>query len=236
MDITEASDARQALEALGKDRFDFAIIDALLPDMDGVSLSRQIQTMNHIQFIVMISHIGSKVEQDSFISGRLAKPIKPRQLKHMLINLLQPERQEAGPESRLLSGVQVSKKNTLSILLAEDNFINQKVALSMLKHLGYRADVANNGLEVLRALEDKHYDVVLMDVQMPEMDGLEATRQIRSRKIDVHILALTAHALEGDREQCLIAGMNDYISKPISVEQLQKALEKCKKSREKEDS
>ena len=236
MDITEASDARQALEALRKDRFDFAIIDAFLPDMDGVSLSRQIRTKDQIPFIVMISHIGSKVEQDSFISGRLAKPIKLRQLKRMLINLLQPERQEARLESRLLSGVQVSKKNTLSILLAEDNFINQKVALSMLKHLGYRADVANNGLEVLRALEDKHYDVVLMDVQMPEMDGLEATRQIRSRKIDVHILALTAHALEGDREQCLIAGMNDYISKPISVEQLQKALEKCKKSQENEGS
>ena len=98
----------------------------------------------------------------------------------------------------------------------------------MLKRLGYRADVANNGLEALRALEEKHYDVVLMDVQMPEMDGLEATRQIRKKNIDTYILALTAHALKGDREQCLDAGMNDYISKPISLEMLQTALEGCK--------
>ena len=99
--------------------------------------------------------------------------------------------------------------------------------MSMLKRLGYRADVANNGLEVLRALQEKPYDVVLMDVQMPEMDGLEATRRIRGSGMDTRIIAMTAHALEGDREECLQAGMNEYISKPIQIEELRKALEVC---------
>ena len=99
----------------------------------------------------------------------------------------------------------------------------------MLKRLGYKADVAVNGLEVLRALQSKPYDVVLMDVQMPEMDGLEATRQIRACGLNTQIIAMTAHALEGDREECLQAGMNEYISKPIRIEELQKALERCGK-------
>jgi signal transduction histidine kinase/DNA-binding response OmpR family regulator len=236
MDVTEASDARQAIKILGKDRTDFAIIDAFLPDMDGVTLSRQMQIIDHSPFIVMTSHIGSKVEPAPSINGRLNKPIKFLQLKRMLTSLLQPdgqhvetECQDAEKERHHSPGSQIRENNCLSILLAEDNLINQKVALSMLRRLGYDADVANNGLEALKALEEKRYDVVLMDVQMPEMDGLEATRQIRKRKINTHILALTAHALEGDKEQCLIAGMNDYISKPISMEVLQNALESCKK-------
>ena len=120
-----------------------------------------------------------------------------------------------------------TKQQQLRILMAEDNLVNQKVALSMLKRLGYRADVANNGVEVLRALQEKPYDVVLMDVQMPEMDGLEATRRIRGSGKDTRIIAMTAHALEGDREECLQAGMNEYISKPIQIEELRKALEVC---------
>jgi CheY-like chemotaxis protein len=120
-----------------------------------------------------------------------------------------------------------TKPQQLRILMAEDNLVNQKVALSMLKRLGYRADVANNGLEVLRALQEKPYDVVLMDVQMPELDGLEATRRIRDSGMDTRIIAMTAHALEGDREECLQAGMNEYISKPIKIEELRKALEVC---------
>ena len=114
--------------------------------------------------------------------------------------------------------------------MAEDNPVNQKVALSMLKRLGYKADVATNGLEVLQALQKKPYDVVLMDVQMPEMDGLEATRRIRGSGLNTRIVAMTAHALEGDRDVCLQAGMNEYISKPISMEELRKVLEVCGES------
>ena len=120
----------------------------------------------------------------------------------------------------------------LSILLAEDNLVNQIVAKKMLDKLGYRADVAANGIEVLQALERRHYDVVLMDVQMPEMDGLEATGAIRQRWPDREqpvIIAMTASALKGDREMCLAAGMNGYISKPAKIEELKAALETCRK-------
>lgn len=114
----------------------------------------------------------------------------------------------------------------LRILLAEDNLINQKVALLMLKRLGHKADVAANGLEVLEALERQSYDLVLMDIQMPEMDGLEATRAIRQRWHDrPKIVAVTAHALDGDREMCLEAGMDEYIAKPIEMDELAGALD-----------
>ncbi len=119
----------------------------------------------------------------------------------------------------------LGQSNPLRILLAEDNAVNQKVARSMLKKIGYEADVAANGLEVLQALERQPYDVVLMDVQMPEMDGIEAARRIRERWHNgPKIIAITAYALEGDRDRCLNAGMDDYISKPIKIEELQSKL------------
>jgi CheY-like chemotaxis protein len=118
-------------------------------------------------------------------------------------------------------------KSSLRILLAEDNISSQKLTLQMLKKLGYKADTVANGIEALQALERQHYDVVLMDVKMPEMDGLQATRIIRQRWQDgPKIIAITAYALEGDREKCLEAGMDDYISKPIDKEDLARALQK----------
>jgi CheY-like chemotaxis protein len=119
----------------------------------------------------------------------------------------------------------------LRLLVAEDNNINQKLALRLLARLGYQADLATNGLEVLAALEQQTYDVILMDVQMPELDGLEATRRIRQRWPDdlrPHIIAMTANAMQGDRELCLAAGMDDYLSKPVRVEALVEALSKCR--------
>ncbi|MBE9011132.1 PAS domain S-box protein [Pseudanabaenaceae cyanobacterium LEGE 13415] len=115
----------------------------------------------------------------------------------------------------------------LRILLAEDNVVNQKVALHLLSRLGYRADVAGNGLEVLAALERQDYDVILMDVQMPEMDGLEATQQIVQQPNPPYIIAMTANAMEGDRQLCLDAGMSDYLSKPIRIDALRSVLSKC---------
>jgi signal transduction histidine kinase/DNA-binding response OmpR family regulator len=126
-------------------------------------------------------------------------------------------------------------RGSVSILLAEDNPVNQKVAMSMLRRLGYRADVASNGLDVLLGLKRQHYDIVLMDVQMPEMDGLEATRRIRDAQFDVRIIAMTAHALDGDREKCLSVGMDEYISKPVRIEELQKVLEKFHDNLERPD-
>lgn len=118
----------------------------------------------------------------------------------------------------------------MHILLAEDNPVNQKVALRMLERIGFSAEVANNGVEALAALERAHYDVILMDMQMPEMDGLEATRRIVEKYPESerpYIIALTANAMQGDRERCIAAGMNDYISKPIRMEDLHEAFDRC---------
>jgi len=142
---------------------------------------------------------------------------------------------QQSPVSSTATGAPVSadadmgERAPLRILLAEDNAVNQKLALRLLAQLGYRADVAGNGLEVIAALERQPYDIVLMDVQMPELDGLEATRRIRAQWTPPRgprIIAMTANAMQGDREECLAAGMDDYISKPIRVHDLLSALQR----------
>ena len=142
---------------------------------------------------------------------------------------------DSAPADIIANGRTVSKSqvydhpdSTLRLLLAEDNVVNQKVALRMIKKIGYRADVAANGLEVLVAMGRKKYDVILMDVQMPEMDGLDAARAIRQMPHirQPKIIAVTAYALEGDREKCLDAGMDDYISKPVEMKELAEVLSK----------
>ncbi|MDD1732257.1 MAG: two-component hybrid sensor and regulator, partial [Methanosaeta sp. NSM2] len=140
-------------------------------------------------------------------------------------SLLRPAEKAAVPESK----IRPDRGADIQILLAEDNLINQMVTRTMLKKLGYIADVAANGLEVLQALERQHYDLILMDVQMPDMDGLEATREIRSRWPEIEqpvIIAMTALALEGDQEMCLDSGMDDYVSKPVKMDMLKTALDK----------
>jgi CheY-like chemotaxis protein len=123
----------------------------------------------------------------------------------------------------------MARSHPLRILLAEDNVVNQKLALRLLQQMGYRADLASNGIEAVEAVARQAYDVVLMDVQMPEMDGLEASRQITARwpaGARPRIIAMTANAMQGDREMCLAAGMDDYVTKPIRPQQLTEALQK----------
>ena len=222
-----ASSIEEARIALQQESYDFVIFDANTGGLDGQDLCRQIEQRKYGDLrLVLLLPVGKSLMPKMPSDGLLTKPVRALQLRNLLIDLLSPKTEMKKREGTLLEGKEI-KQHSLRILMAEDNPINQKVALSMLKRLGYKAEVAVNGLEVLRALQSKPYDVVLMDVQMPEMDGLEATRQIRACGLNTRIIAMTAHALEGDREECLQAGMNEYLSKPIRMEELQKALDIC---------
>ncbi|HEX9013832.1 MAG TPA: response regulator, partial [Anaerolineaceae bacterium] len=217
------------------DPFDLAVLDMMMPDMDGVELARAIRKLPAGEKLplVLLSSVGADDPQAKGMdwAACLAKPIKQSALFNLLTGIF--GEQEAGPAAPRAApqAVQVSpemaKNHPLDILLAEDNAFNQKLAVHLLGQMGYRADLAANGLEAVRSVERQHYDVILMDVQMPEMDGLEASRQICARwtrKERPRIIAMTANAMAGDREMCLAAGMDDYISKPIKVNELAAAL------------
>ncbi|MGG6263605.1 PAS domain S-box protein [Leptolyngbya sp. AN10] len=171
------------------------------------------------------------VESQGAIGGCPPKEFYPTQLTNsgstFYFTLCASAAELKSPTIEPTLSIEETNFHPLRILLAEDNAVNQKVALHLLSRLGYRADVAGNGLEVLAALDRQDYDVILMDVQMPEMDGLEATRQIVQKLNHPHIIAMTANAMEGDRQLCLNAGMNDYLSKPIRIDALKSVLSKC---------
>jgi signal transduction histidine kinase/DNA-binding response OmpR family regulator len=232
----ETASPAQALEWIrdGED-FDLAIIDAQMPDMDGWSLAREIRNVRDAGALplVMLSSDGRQPHKDEerLFAAYLTKPIKPSQLYDTLITVIagSPRRvTQAAAGDEFTFDPEMGSRLPLRILLAEDIATNQKLIAHMLHRLGYRADVAGNGLEALQAVERQTYDVVLMDVQMPEMDGVSATRELRRRwgdEMRPHIIALTANAMQGDREYFLAAGMDDYLSKPIRAEELVRALE-----------
>ena len=220
------------------ERFDVVVLDMLMPEMDGLALAGEIRSRRsgHDIPLLLLTSFGRLPEAQStgVISAQLAKPFKASQLYNTLVRLL------TTGEPVLETAVAVDGKQTMSslrILLAEDNAMNQKVALRLLERLGYRADVASNGLEALAALERQPYDVVLMDVQMPELDGLDASRRICERwppESRPHIIAMTANALPEDREACFAAGMNDYVAKPIRGDELAAALRGARPPRTRE--
>ncbi|MCA9917337.1 MAG: response regulator [Anaerolineales bacterium] len=224
-----------ALDVLAHDTaFDLAIIDMQMPHMDGSMLARAIQAqLGPKAFpLMLLSSIGHAPNADAgaLFTMQLNKPIKPGNLQQAL---LQISREAAHKEMAVETAVTSPQQDKLElrILLAEDNLINQKVALRMLERLGYRAQVAQNGREVLAILQQQTFDIILMDVQMPEMDGLLATQHIRQNQALDHqpyIIALTANALKGDRERFLEAGMDNYLSKPVRLEDLAAALENFK--------
>jgi signal transduction histidine kinase/CheY-like chemotaxis protein len=229
-------DTASPAEALGwlKDgeSFDVAILDMHMSEMDGVELAKRIRAGDAKIPLVLFSSLGRReagVETEpSLFAAYLTKPIKQSQLFDTFAGLFSEVKpREVQPKSeRLKLDPELAARHPLKILLAEDNAVNQKLALRLLEQMGYRADVASNGLEAVESVTRQKYDVVLMDVQMPEMDGLEATRQIVASKQDAHphIIGLTANAMQGDREACLEAGMQDYIAKPIRVDELVDAL------------
>ncbi len=220
-----ASSGKDALDWIQRgDTFDIAILDMNTPEMDSLTLARKIRKYDRTMPLIVLTTMGQRVDSELF-DAYLFKPIKPSQLQKVLTDIIFLK---GTKESARIHKINEAEINPTKILLAEDNVSSQKVALQMLKRLGYRADVAANGIEVCQALERQTYDLVLMDVRMPEMDGLEATRIIRQRwpNRSPNIIAITAHALQGDKEKCLDAGMDDYISKPVKVEELARVLER----------
>jgi PAS domain S-box-containing protein len=218
-----ATSGQEALRYIRRgDGFDIAILDMDMQDMSCLELEEEIRKYNKTLPLVMLTFLGHHVPPNH---AYLTKPIKPTQLQKVLTDILSSMQPAQKAVQEYVIG-QPGQISPLRILLAEDNASSQKVFLQLLKKLGYKADVVANGIEVLQALERQHYDVVFMDVKMPEMDGLEATRIIRQKWPDngLKVVAITAYALKGDREKCLAAGMDDYISKPIQMEELGRAL------------
>jgi signal transduction histidine kinase/DNA-binding response OmpR family regulator len=233
----ETASPREALEWIRLDQpFDAAILDMQMPEMDGLQLAAAIRQSRDAQTlpILLLTSLGRQdVRQQAVdLAALLHKPIKPSQLFDALVQVFShqpPSAHTTRPPEERVFDASMGTRLPLRILLAEDNATNQKLALHLLSRMGYRADLAANGLEVLAALQGGAYDVVLMDIQMPEMDGLEATRQIHQRwgqGRHPHIIAMTANAMEGDRDACLAAGMDDYVSKPIRLPVLIGALER----------
>ena len=238
MRVTEAEGGVRALELLkearlNKDPFVIAVLDMQMPDIDGVSLARTIKSDSNLEDtrLVLMSSVGLSpsrflIEQIGF-SSVLMKPVPQSEMLHALLNALAVKRKAQEPRSST-SPMAKSYRGS-RVLVAEDNPINQQVAIGMLKRFDIHADAVASGEEAIYALETLPYDLVLMDVQMPILDGLDATRRIRSGTSqvlhpEIPIVAMTANAMEGDRRLCLESGMNDYIAKPVSQSELVRIL------------
>jgi PAS domain S-box-containing protein len=249
-----AADGAEAIALLREaaasgEPFELALLDMMMPGMDGLELAHTIKgdpTISQTQ-LVMLTSMTQRADCESLrragLASCLTKPIKQTQLFDCLTRVMAKTREISGrpeTESQMMMSNQATRadastapqpvvRNSMRVLLAEDNLVNQKVALRQLEKLGYSAEAVANGREALNALALIPYDVVLMDCQMPEMDGYEATGEIRRREgasRHTTIIAMTANALEGDREKCLAAGMDDYISKPVKIEDLATVLDR----------
>ncbi|MDZ7970593.1 MAG: PAS domain S-box protein [Nostoc sp. DedSLP03] len=237
METYAAKSGKEALVKLAQGtQFDIAILDMQMPEMDGITLARQIRKQSGCQNLPLVIMTSlAKVEtfsdlNDVQFAAALSKPIKHSQLYDVMTRVLGNQPRIGSISHFPLVDRHLGHRLPLRILLAEDTIVNQKVALLMLQKIGYGAEVVSNGLEAIAALQKQRFDVVLMDVQMPKMDGLEATRRICQEwgvGFRPYIIAITANAMQGDRQLCLAAGMDDYISKPIQLQELAQALSKC---------
>jgi PAS domain S-box-containing protein len=238
--IETAASGMNALEMLhvgynNEDPYQVVLLDMQMPDMDGEQLTRAIKVDpvgKDVKIIVLTSmgQRGDAVRMEALgCSGYLLKPVKQSLLREALVTVLgQKQSGEAAPRLVTRHLLSEQKRQGMRILLAEDNPVNQKLALALLQKSGFSVDVVGTGLQAVGKVKEEIYSAVLMDVQMPEMDGLEATARIRQEEqagLHIPIIAMTADALKGDRERCLEAGMDDYISKPIDPRLLMKKLD-----------
>ena len=238
---TAVSSGSEALRLIKKgEPFDIGILDMQMPIMDGFLLGQEIRKFrNEDEFpLVLLTSMGRdrNRKEDAKFAAFLNKPIKPSSLFEALYAVIfnKPKKIKKKQTTEDIFP-QIADKHPLKILLAEDNSINQKVATGILNKLGYQIDIANNGVEAIRALEQQKYDLVLMDIQMPEMDGVETTQQIHKRWPENQrpfIIAMTAHALKGDKEKYLSLGMDGYISKPVKIDVLVEAITHIQSSRD----
>lgn len=229
----------QAAAQKGKP-YEILLLDMCLPDMDGIALGKAIKAdptlaKTHLVILTTLGRRGdARVAQDAGFAAYLAKPIRQAQLYQCLSLVMNPGEhsgsEQDNPVKPLITRHTIKETQALKkirLLLAEDNIVNQKVAVRMLEKLGYRVDVVANGEEALSAVHRQPYDAILMDCQMPEMDGYTATQEIRRREGKgkrIPIIAMTANTMKGDREHCLNAGMDDFIPKPVKAEILQEVL------------
>jgi CheY-like chemotaxis protein len=214
-----------------------AIIDIQMPNLDGLALVRRINaepTLIETQ-IILLTPFGKPIPSHTLATLKIAAScVKPARLSALSDSIVQVLTRSPNAGESLLPDRLPSPRATLSlrkerILVADDNVVNQRVTLGNLRKLGYNADVVANGIEVLIALETKRYDIILMDCQMPDLDGYETTREIRRREEGGQqswVIAMTANVMAGDREKCLAAGMDDYVTKPLRRAELRAALER----------
>jgi CheY-like chemotaxis protein/signal transduction histidine kinase len=226
-----ANSGKQALEILLREpTIDIVLAEMQMPEMDGMELSQQIRTRHPQLPIVLVTATNDEASKKNseMFSSIVSKPLRHNILcQHIFSGLIHKNDPGNQSQIKMKLNVDFAVKNPLRILIAEDNRVNQKLAVRVLGKLGYDPDIVENGKEVLEEVSKVNYDLILMDVQMPEMDGLEATRMIRlCLETQPVIVAMTANAMQGDREECLSSGMDDYISKPVNIEELVIILEK----------
>jgi signal transduction histidine kinase/CheY-like chemotaxis protein len=234
MVVRDTESPLESLQMVLSEPFDIAVLDMHMPHMDGIALARRLRDLRPELPRVLFTSLGTREVEPGLFEAVMTKPLRQSQLFDTLVQVLLHEvaRREEPAAPRLDAGL--AARHPLCILLAEDNAVNQKLALRLLAQMGYRADVAADGVEAVESAQRQPYDLVLMDIQMPEMDGLEATRLLVERlgARRPRIVAMTANAMQGDRERCLAAGMDDYVTKPIRLEALVAALERTQPRRE----
>jgi CheY-like chemotaxis protein len=235
----EALDALRAAAAAGRP-YDLLLLDFQMPSMDGDEVVRHVQAEEALRrtSVIMLTSVTRRRDAEELgrqgIAGHLTKPVKPSLLFDCIATVMGASKLERTvaplPAVTEHSLIKTNRRKRYRILVVEDNLVNQKIAARLLQKAGYPCEVAETGVQALAALEGGRFDLVLMDCQMPEMDGFEATRRLRERERDtgahLPVVAMTANAMEGDRERCLAAGMDDYLSKPIQIRDLFNAIER----------
>lgn len=231
---TSAASGEEALKKMAGTRYDVALLDYQMPEMDGIALARQMQ-QHEAMPLMLLSSSGELATGDeaNLFQYQIPKPIRHSQLFNALLRVIGVTGKPTQPPASRQFDRELAAKNPLTILLAEDNATNQKVVLLMLSRMGYRADLATDGRRAVEAAEQKKYDLILMDVQMPDMNGIVAMKRIRERlgAQSPMILALTAEALEGDEARLIAEGFDGYLSKPLQAAKLQAALKKIQQSK-----